>query len=274
MNFVGFNIGQFGDVVMNVVPCRALKAAHPGCHITLGIAQKYEAIKDLFLHNPLIDDIHIWEGYDHWPTEKDKRYMETRANTHSFFYAMPKHTRDDWWNYRHQVEEACLMHGLVPPQDLRITLTKYWKPKPLYRSIAIAPFGAYGAGHKSLPVEKAERIVAFCRQQGFAVIQLGDESEPKLDGAVKVNQPLATAVQFMTETCLLITVDTAMAWIASGYEHPTLGLYSDGYYGGARVCAIQPINKNATYLSATHCSQIPNELIFEHIKQTNEKIRH
>jgi len=60
MKVIGFNQGQIGDLVMNLIPCKALKQANPDVRITFGINKKYESIKPIFYYNNLIDDFKIW----------------------------------------------------------------------------------------------------------------------------------------------------------------------------------------------------------------------
>jgi ADP-heptose:LPS heptosyltransferase len=60
----------------------------------------------------------------------------------------------------------------------------------------------------------------------------------------------------------LITVDTAMAWISSGYSFPTLGLYGYEYYPMAQTSKNwQPVNPNAVYVESGKVSDIIVERI-------------
>ena len=48
---IGFNQGQIGDLVINLIACRAFKEKFPDSHLTFGINKKYQSILPIFKHN-------------------------------------------------------------------------------------------------------------------------------------------------------------------------------------------------------------------------------
>ena len=64
---------------------------------------------------------------------------------------------------------------------------------------------------------------------------------------------------------LLITTDSGFSWVASGYQLPTIGLYSHDYYGKDFVKNIQPRNPNAIYFAESNVNAINIDSIVETI---------
>ena len=44
---IGFNQGQYGDLVMNIIACKAFKQQYPNSHLTFGINKKYSDLKSI-----------------------------------------------------------------------------------------------------------------------------------------------------------------------------------------------------------------------------------
>jgi hypothetical protein len=68
-----------------LVACQAFKNTYPDSHLTFGINKKYKEISPLFFYNSLVDGIHIWDGYDNWPTNKDQKFIQ-EANFDKIFH--------------------------------------------------------------------------------------------------------------------------------------------------------------------------------------------
>lgn len=263
MRAIGFNAGQFGDVVMGVVAARAHKEQFPDSKLTLGIAEKYAAIKGIFADNLYVDDVHIWKGYNDWPAIEDHLAMAQNGWT-KVYNAMPRHTSEYWYLSRHQAAEMCLMHGLAPPSDLQIYLRK---PKILKfgKMVAITLFGETRGAEKSATEEQAKFICKIVEDCGYMPMQLGLASEPRV--CVRKIGTFQESIDFLLGCHAIITVDTAMAWIASGYQMPTLGLYGYQYYPMARTSKNwQPVNPNAIYLESATVRDIMNERIEKSIR--------
>lgn len=264
MKAIGFNLGQFGDLAMNIIAARSFKNQFPDSKLTFGISKKYSSCKDLFLYNPYIDDIHIYEGYDEWPTKLDQEYLFYKKFDH-IFNGMPQHTSNKWFENYHQTQEVCAMHGLHTNVDLQINLNNYFNYTKEDKLITIAPFGGYGQAHKSLSDKKIQDIINFCQLLGYSVLQIGHESEPSILKNRFIGNYVESVIQIL-KSKLFITVDTGLNWFMSGYKHPVLALYSNDYFG-KYLKNIQPINPNAQYLDADNLNNIENEVIFDRIKE-------
>lgn len=261
MRTIGLSQGQIGDLFMNIVACRSFKERFPESIMTLGINRKYSDVAPLFQDNPLVNAIHIWEGYDDWPQPKDQRYLD-RCKFDHVFNPMPQHTRDDWYLHRHQTEEVCLMHGLTPPNDLSVSLTQWFKPlakNPKYVVVNLS--AATRAEAKTPSPQKAKEIVQTIIDLGFIPVQIGLASEPKYCEQRFIGSWLET-VKFVLSCKFLITVDSAIAWIASGYQFPTIGLYAFSYYPDAKSSANwQPKNTNLLALESPTIGEITIESV-------------
>jgi ADP-heptose:LPS heptosyltransferase len=266
---IGFNLGQRGDLCMNSVVARQLKEQLQDVHLILGIEKKYADTAPLFFNHPHIDSIHIYEGYDDWPTQEDKKYL-INQKFDLIFHGLPNHTRDDWWKFFHQTEEVCLMNGLNKPKSTKCFLTKWFDTEKGFKNfIAFAPFaGFYNKknNEKTLSFEKAQTIVNDIISLGYNVLQLGGPDEPQLKGAVKINVDYFSNIKNMLSCKALIHTDTGCGWIASAYGFPCVGLYSNQYYGKEFVKNIQPTNENSIYLDDICCNSIDNIKVIQALK--------
>ena len=139
MKAIGFNQGQYGDLCINLIACKAFKRDFPNSKLYFGINKKYQSIKDIFLFNDLIDDIYIWDSYNEWPSQNDINYIEDQKFD-LVFNPMPKHSKKNWYIDYHQTQEVCLMHGLEPPENLQINLNKYFKTERNKKFVAVNLF--------------------------------------------------------------------------------------------------------------------------------------
>jgi ADP-heptose:LPS heptosyltransferase len=265
---IGFNQGQYGDLCMNLVACRAFKRDFPKSKLVFGINKKFEDLKNIFLYNPLIDDIHIWDAYDNWPSDQDKKYVVDK-DFDFVFNPMPPHTTDLWYLKHHQTEEVCLMHGLNPPNDLKINLNRYFQIENNKKFIALNLFAETRGREKTPNPQRALKISNFLQNKGYKVFQIGLENQPQISEHRFVGSFFDT-VKFVLSCDLLVTVDSAIAWIVSGYSFPTVGLYCNTYYPLAETSVNwRPINPNAVYIEEQKVDDIKLESIEEAIKLIN-----
>jgi ADP-heptose:LPS heptosyltransferase len=263
MKIVGFNQGQIGDLVMNLVPCRAIKEKYPNSHLIFSINKKYESAAPIFYNNPLIDEIKIWDGYDNWPSEEDKLWIENNKDIDLFFNPMPKITDDFWYLKRHHTEEVCRMHGLQPPSNLKIELTKYFETNDIYHDcVAFSTFTSAGK-QRDVPEDIANILVKYVHSLGFKTIQLGLKDHPKLSTTYGITGgSIFDDVKIALSCKLLITADTGMNWILSGYQAKVLGLYSTLCYPNyAPLKNRTPKNNNAIYLENSRIENIDLNII-------------
>lgn len=260
---IGFNQGQYGDICMAYVAAKSLKQTQKDLKFTLGINKDFADIAPLFLYNDVIDDVHIWEAYDNWPSYNDK---QTIKNYDVVYNPMQPHTESNWYLHRHQIEELCKMHSISIPLNLRINLKDYFSHGVKNR-IAVSLLGKTRGNEKSLNLENAKRLCeALSKKFNLDVYQIGAPNEPSY-----CNKFIGTffdATKFLLESKFFITVDTCWSWIASGYNKPTIGLYSYNYYKGSTSSKNwQPINDNALYIDSDNVNNIQIETIFDAITQ-------
>lgn len=263
MKAIGFQCGQFGDLVISSVAARAFKQVNPKAHLTIGISQKYKQIAPLFENHKYFDDIVFYEGYDNWPAPSD---LETIKRFDMVYDAMPKRLNEaDWWKSEHQAVNACSIYCLSPPNDLQCSLNQSLSYSPQSKTITFAPFaGFYNSNNlKKLSISKAQQIVNALIANGYEVFVVGGPNEPDLQGAVKINKSYSESLKFVLGCQCYIGTDTGMTWAASAYSVPTIGLYSHSYYGSEYVKNIQPINPNAIYLSENNVNDIKIEDIID-----------
>lgn len=260
MKAIGFNQGQYGDLCMNLIACRAFKRDHPNSQLYFGINKKYESLKYIFFNNDYVDHIHIWDQYDGWPSQEDKQFLST-MNFDKVFNPMPKHTEELWHVNRHQTQEVCLMHGLKPPEDLSIKLNKYFEVKRNTNMVAVNLSAETRSQDKTPSLEKSIEIVNLLTKLGYKPVQIGLPDQPQIAEKRFIGEFFET-IRFVLSCDFLITVDSAMAWISSGYQFPTLGLYSSAYYPMTYTSKNwQPINNNAIYLEDKKIDNISLDLI-------------
>jgi ADP-heptose:LPS heptosyltransferase len=266
MKAIGFNQGQIGDLAMNLITCRAFKLKYPDSHLTFGINKKYQSVAPIFKNNPLIDDIHIWENYDNWPSENDLNYIKSN-NFDIIFHPMPKHKNELWYLYHHHTEAMCIMNELEPPKDLQINLTKWFEPNDKYKNcVALTCFSSAGA-IRDIPEQVANKAVEYIHSLGLQTIQLGLSSHPKLKTTYPViGGSIFDDVKIAASCKFLLTTDTGMNWIMSGYQSKLLALYSEQSYPiNAPLKNRTPINPNAIYLQGKTIQDINFELIKQSI---------
>jgi ADP-heptose:LPS heptosyltransferase len=271
MKAVGFNQGQIGDLAMNLIACRAFKDLYPDSHLTFSINKKYESAAPIFLHNDLIDDIKIWENYDNWPSENDKKYLEENKFD-KVFNPMPKHKYDNWYLQYHHTEAICLMHDLIPPKDLYIKLNKWFDLDDKYKNcVALTCFSSAGAV-RDIPKEFANEIIDYIHSLGLETIQLGLNNHPRLNTTYEpISKGIFDDVRIALSCKFLLTTDTGMNWILSGYQAKVLGLYSAlSYPTYAPIINRAPRNTNAIYLENYNIKDINFELIKQSINKLLE----
>lgn len=252
---IGFNQGQYGDLCMNLVAAKSFKTYFPDSELYFGINKKYESIKEIFYENPLIQKIHIWDKYDGWPSETDLQFIESERFDY-VFHPMAYHPEEDWYLKRHQTEELCYMHGLKAPENLQISLNKYFKTDENKKFIAVNLFAETRGSDKIPSIEKSKQICKLINKLGYTPIQIGLPDQPQICEERFIGTFFDT-IKFVLSCKMLLTVDSAIAWIASGYNFPVLGIYAYTYYPKAKTSKNwQPINPNAIYLEEAYIDNI------------------
>lgn len=271
MRFYALNQGQAGDLVINTVAARLFKKVLPNDTLIMNVNKRYIDLVPLFLNHPHIDGVHIWDGYDKF-SEIDMKWKNSLRDG-VIMNPMPPHSRNDWYLHYHQAEECCYQNGLLITDllngDFSCHLNPWFDIPHFSKHIAFAPFaGFYNKGNKKkLTTENAQKIANMIVDMGYVPLQIGGPDEPLLDGCeLPLDKTFFGSVKYMLGCKALITTDTFTSWAASAYKFPTLGLYSNEYYGKEYVKNIQPINPLALYLDNVNVNDISLDLIRETLK--------
>jgi ADP-heptose:LPS heptosyltransferase len=248
-NAIGFQQGQLGDLVIATVAARAFKQQFPDARLTFGIAEKYRDALPLFFCNKHINDFHIWDGYDNWPTKLDREYMYFRGFDR-VFNAMPPHSRPDWYNYRTYGEENCIRFGLKVPDDTSYELVQWFPLSEGHKkTITLSLFPSAGQLHKTMPVDECEKLCVYLKAAGYSPVQIGGKFEyVRLANAYAPHLSIFEATKLMLSSAFHITADTAFSSIAAAYKHPVLGFYGINYPDMVDCFSHLPPNPNAIYI--------------------------
>lgn len=271
MKAIGMQNGIRGDLIISTVVARSFKERFPDSKLIMGLHKDFADMVPLFFQHESYDNFHLYDGYDNWPNEIDKKYL-SKAKYDIVFNAMAPHLDNAWWKSWHQTEENCHMHYLPIPKNIQCSLNPWFDISDNKKFVALSPIGGWYnfPNTKSLSIPRAQEIVNFILSLGLGVIQLGHPDEPKLDGTTKKNLTYFDSVKNLLSCKAFITVDTGLTWVASAYSFPTLGLYSNSYYSSSYIKNIQPINNKAIYLDAPNVNDIDIELIKASIRQLTE----
>lgn len=269
MKAIGFLTGRVGDAVMCSVAARQFKKQFPHAHLTFAVGKRFGNVIDLFKGLPYIDDIHVWHGTDDdWPTNTDTAFINLEGYD-VVFDGVSQHTRSDWYNHLHYVEETCLMLGLDKAADLQCQLGYLPRAVPgLNKTITTSLFASGNQPYKTLGEAKIRTLFAAFKVAGYDVLQVGS-TDPVIEGASNLNGDIYTAVDHICSAKVHLTIDTAFSWIASAYQRPLVGLYGRNYpdMRPGRQVSHHPVNPNATYIDAEVVDKIGIEAIIGDVKK-------
>ena len=276
------NLGQFGDIVMQEPALRQFIKDNPTDKITLGCSVKYSAAMRLY------DDYHknvtvrkLFLDYDQFPTEDDVKYFKNEK----FDFVTIKHgsnevQRNDkgklalhpdssWASKIHQTVAAGRQQG-IEVVNTQVQFNKKFDLglKEKYICFSLFPNHPKG-GVKSLSRGQVVGITKLINKLGYKAIHLNGPNEPDIEGSIKANCNWINSVALVTNSDLLITGDTGMSWAASGFKHPTVGLYAWGYNPVSGTSKNwQPTNPNAVYLESHSACEIQPKQIINTITET------
>ena len=254
VTYAGFNQGQYGDIFIGLTAARVLKRVDPNCRLLLSINKKYQDCKDIFKFSKDVDDVVIWDTYNDFPQEidhKNVRRLQGIYQDFKLFNPMPQHTISDWYNHLHQTEEFCLMHNLPLPTEEEMDF-RLLRPPDIENGnyVCICPATSFGS-NKNLTADIMELVKAFCKDKELDLIQIGGLDDPLVDGAEKFLGSFYESILKVLGSKFLVAADTGMAWAASAFHHPTMGLYSYNFYPNAKSSANwRPKNQNQISLES------------------------
>ena len=248
--YFGIN-GLFGDIIIQEPSLRKFIQDNPKTKIVLGCHEKYSDILDLYQgYHENIVSFKSWQGYKNWPSNEDLKYI-MEQNFDKVFCAQPKHDTIDWVKERHITQESGFMQG-ISVVDTQIKLPV---PNDIIKSektVCISLFPSWPTPTiKAFSYEHVCNIVKIINKLGYKVLHLNGPDEPDVPNTTKINGSFKDSVRYLLGSDLLVTCDTAMSWVASAFQHPTVGFWAinaNPYSGVSKNW--QPVNPNATYLEA------------------------
>jgi hypothetical protein len=267
LTFVGFNQGQYGDLFIQLVPAKMLKCIYEGCRVIFSVNKKYEDVIDVLKLSEDIDDFIVWDGYDDWPTEKDKQKMsEFDGEFGRLFNPMQKNSVLDWHNYWHITEEACVRYRLPRPAD---HIQDFKIPKPdVEKENTVCIAGSASGEVKSFTEQQIEIIKKFCKKKDLEPILLGGPEDKGVDGIEKFEGNYSESVFKMIKSRFLVSADTGMVWAASAFSHHVLGLYCmDSETKASSHENWTPKNKNQKTVVSKSMADITEEILEEELEE-------
>jgi ADP-heptose:LPS heptosyltransferase len=256
-------LGQIGDIIMFSATLRRLKELFPSSPITFAVSARYREAGELVAGLPYVDRLFVtglyfekltpplfqpWERG--WPVDLRGEDEVREQRRHDLVLeTRPRHRRQCWWEYDHQVVETAHMVGVPGPIDLRTEIRipeGTVIPPEAAGKIVLHNDPAINAT-KAWPWEYVEQFVrAVAPEQ---VVLLGGPG-PTVPGTLDLRgrTTLSQAAAIIQKARCYVGIDSGLMCIAGSLHVPTVGLYGTSYipaYG-----AIQPQNPRAVYLQA------------------------
>ena len=240
--------GQVGDLVGNTVFCRAVKELYPDCKLTFAIGGKYAKSAFLFEQNKYIDEIHIWDSYDDFPSQKDLDYIKDQKFDIVFNPRKP-HTYQNWYNYFSYCQEWTLIHGIPTASDLRPYLNPWYHKPNKQKIVTLSAFpGTDLSFNKSLKIEDWAAICKYIRNKGYIPIELGGKYAKDIENCERPDLDLMEGCKLLLDSSLHLSVDCGLGWVAAGYQKNLIGFYTNSQPDMIHPWSHMPVNDNADYL--------------------------
>jgi ADP-heptose:LPS heptosyltransferase len=256
-------LGQIGDIVMFTATVRRLKELFPRGQITFAVSRRYREAGELVAGLPSVDRLFVTELYFEklrqpvyvpwnlgWPLDLRGEDEAAEQRRHDIVLeTRPRHRREPWWEYAHQVAETAHMVGVPGPIDLRTEIAippGTVIPPEAAGKIVLHNDPAIDAT-KAWPWERVRQLVAAVGPEH--VVLLGNPG-PAVDGVcdLRGRTTLPEAAAIVAAARCYVGIDSGLMWIAGSLQAPVVGLYGTSYI--AAYHKIQPLNPNAEYLQA------------------------
>jgi ADP-heptose:LPS heptosyltransferase len=242
----------------------------PNSYKTWVIQKKMAFMAPFFLGHPLIDKIHIADGWSDF-TKKD--YEEASKYDHVCTMNNWKHDTRDWYNYRDCIDETARIAGvtdfnLVPvkrypklhrwfpvgnPQQLNTYNNVAPEDELNDNIVSILPvIGPNDNTGKSPSEEWWNKLIREIRSMGFGVWQFGYQGDTNLAGTEYYNGlTYFEQVQMMLSTRLSIGTDSGNMWMLGAYSHPAIHLMTNWLpHHTKNKFALSPANINGVDIFA------------------------
>lgn len=256
-------LGQIGDIVMFTATARRLKELFPRGEITFAVSRRYQEAGELVAGLPYVDRLFVTDLYFEnlrqpvyvpwnlgWPLDLRGEDEVAEQRRHDLVLeTRPRHRREPWWEYAHQVAETAHMVGVPGPIDLRTEIAippGTTIPPEAAGKIVLHNDPAIDAT-KAWPWESVRQLVAAV---GASEVVLLGNPGPEVAGVLDLRgrTTLAQAAAIVAAARCYVGIDSGLMWIAGSLQVPAVGLYGTSYIPA--YDRIQPVNPNAVYLQA------------------------
>jgi hypothetical protein len=180
----GVSYGIMGDTIMGLPVLKYFEKKYPNSFKYWGIEKKCAFTTELFLNQPLIDQVVIStvdEGFsdDCYRDIIDK--CQVKCTTKNW-----KHSRPDWYNYYTQVEETAIIagitdiHDVLNKEEMIPNLHRYFDIGNYKDTIAIWPFSsdAIDRGNRCPSRMWWTKMIDVISGMGYKVFHFGLHTEP------------------------------------------------------------------------------------------------
>jgi ADP-heptose:LPS heptosyltransferase len=272
-------LGQIGDIIMFTATARRLRQLFPRSRITFAVSRRYREAGELIAGLPYVDRVFVTELYFEkltrslwapwelgWPVDlRGEDEVEEHRRHDMVLETRPRHRRQRWWEFDHQVAETAHMVGVPGPIDLRTEIC-------LPEGVTVPP-GTAGKivlhNDPSIDPRKAwpwPSVQKFVDAVGPQEVVLLGQPGPPVAGVIDLRgqTKLAEAAAIIAAARCFVGIDSGPMWIAGSLQVRAVGLYGTSYipaYG-----AIHPRNPNAVYLQVEGgLDRVPPEAVLAHL---------
>lgn len=260
-------MGWVGDLVNCTVAVRSFKAQNPDSHITFAVGKRFAHTLVLFQGLPYIDNFHVWDSDDHWPTQSDLVFIRENKFDRVFNPLSP-HTRPDWYNHFHMTEETCRMLNMPFDGNLQCELGLFRGQEfPVDKKLITMSLWASGNQESKSPkIEVIEKLSQELGKNGCKLVQVG-RGDRIIKGVENLgsNLSLVDGVRLIKSSVLHISIDCGWGWIASAYRRPVVGMFGLNYpdMRPGRQVSHNPFNPNATYINKNSVKDVGFDELYD-----------
>jgi ADP-heptose:LPS heptosyltransferase len=275
-----------GDTIMFLPALTILEKLFPDSYKIFPISQKTAYSSVFFLNHPLIDKIHITEGYE----ALGQNDVEIIKNCKAFIHPFPQHPPcpglsvgidNFWYNEYDCVEETTRMANisknqfdLLSEEEKKPKLSKWFSTERKSKSIAIHARAGYNNEPKRNPSTKYWReVTQKIITKGYKVYHCGVESEEDIgEGVIRITHlSLFEQIKVCLGCDLVIGNNSGFNWIIGAYGHPMISLLCcDAPKHEKNLLAFAPKNyrnNNINLLNKEACDLIQHDEIIEAIEK-------
>ncbi len=290
----GVSYGVVGDLIMGLPTLTWLEKKYPGSYKTWVIQKKVAFMAPFFLNHPLIDNIHISEGWDKFTPED---YV--KANKYDYCCVLNEWSHDpvDWYNYRDCIDETARVAGVM---DMQLTpLQKYPKlhmwfdrgkrdaissyskknvdSETVENIVAIFPSAQAKTttnNGRSPSMEWWNKMVEVIHDAGYFVAQFGMPTDPTVHRVDLTYNHLTffEQIQIALGAKMSIGTDSGNMWVMGAYSHPAIHLMTQWLQNHTlNPFALEPKNINGHGLFAHGgVDNIKHESVIRIVKEKME----